>query len=46
VPNVLVTAAFGEAQLDRLRRVSPRLTVARADPETAALPHPLQSDRG
>src|SRR5262249_5781975 len=35
VPNVLVTAAFGEAQLDRLRRVSPRLTVARADPETA-----------
>src|SRR5262249_61695009 len=35
VPNVLVTTAFGEAQLARLRQVSPRLTVARAEPETA-----------
>jgi phosphoglycerate dehydrogenase-like enzyme len=35
MPNVLVTAAFGEAQLDRLRRISPRLTVTRADPGTA-----------
>jgi len=35
VPNVLVTTAFGEGQLARLRRVSPRLTVARAEPETA-----------
>ena len=35
MPNVLVTAAFGEAQLDRLRRISPRLTVTRTDPDTA-----------
>ncbi len=35
MPTVLVTTAFGEAHLDRLRRVSPRLTVTRADPETA-----------
>jgi len=35
MPSVLVTTAFGAAQLERLRRVSPRLTVARADPETA-----------
>ena len=35
MPNVLVTTAFGEGQLARLRRVSPRLTVARAEPETA-----------
>jgi len=32
---VLVTTPFDEAQIDRLRRVSPRLTVTRADPETA-----------
>jgi len=35
MPNVLVTTPFDEAQIDRLRRVSPRLTVARATPETA-----------
>jgi len=35
MPNVLVTTPFDEAQIDRLRRVSPRLTVTRADPETA-----------
>ena len=35
MPNVLVTTPFHEAQIDRLRRVSPRLTVTRADPETA-----------
>ena len=35
MPNVLVTTAFGAAQIERLRRVSPRLTVTRADPETA-----------
>ena len=35
MPNLLVTAAFGEAQLDRLRRISPRLTVTRSDPDTA-----------
>src|SRR5947209_17793407 len=35
MPNVLVTTPFDEAQIDRLRRVSPRLTVIRADPETA-----------
>ena len=34
-PHVLVTMRFGEAQLDRLRRVSPRLTVTRDDPESA-----------
>ena len=33
--NVLVTMRFAEAQLDRLRAVSPRLSVTRADPETA-----------
>jgi phosphoglycerate dehydrogenase-like enzyme len=32
---VLVTTPFGDALMDRLRRVSPRLTVTRADPETA-----------
>jgi phosphoglycerate dehydrogenase-like enzyme len=35
MPNLLVTAAFGEAQLDRLRRISPRLTVTRSDADTA-----------
>ena len=35
MPNVLVTTPFDEVQIDRLRRVSPRLTVTRADPETA-----------
>jgi phosphoglycerate dehydrogenase-like enzyme len=35
MPNVLVTAAFGQTHLDRLRGISPRLTVTRADPETA-----------
>jgi len=35
MPNVLVTTAFGAAQLERLRRVSPQLTVTRADAETA-----------
>jgi phosphoglycerate dehydrogenase-like enzyme len=33
--NVLVTMRFTEAQLDRLRAVSPRLAVSRGDPETA-----------
>src|SRR5437867_5321153 len=33
--NVLVTTAFDEARLDRLRRVSPKLTVTRADADTA-----------
>lgn len=33
--NVLVTMRFDEAQLDRLRAVSPRLRVTRGDPETA-----------
>jgi phosphoglycerate dehydrogenase-like enzyme len=35
MPNVLVTAAFGEGHLERLRRISPRLTVTRTDPDTA-----------
>ena len=35
MPNVLVTAAFGQTHLGRLRGISPRLTVTRADPETA-----------
>jgi phosphoglycerate dehydrogenase-like enzyme len=35
VPNVLVTMRFTEAQLDRLRAVSPRLSVTRDAPETA-----------
>jgi len=35
MPNVLVTTAFGAVQLERLRRVSPQLTVTRADAETA-----------
>jgi len=39
MPNVLVTTRFDEAQLDRLRRVSPRLTVTRSDPETADYAH-------
>jgi len=34
VPTVLVTTAFGETQLERLRRISPRLTVTRGDPDT------------
>jgi phosphoglycerate dehydrogenase-like enzyme len=34
-PNVLVTVPFDTAQLDRLRRVSSRLTVTQGDPETA-----------
>jgi hypothetical protein len=33
--NVLVTVPFAEPQLERLRRVSPRLTVRHAKPETA-----------
>ena len=33
--NVLVTMPFSEAQLDRMRRVSPSLTVRRADPAAA-----------
>src|SRR4030095_4940007 len=36
VPNVLVTMRFTESQLDRLRRVSPALSVACAEPEQAA----------
>jgi phosphoglycerate dehydrogenase-like enzyme len=32
--DVLVTMRFDEAQLDRLRAVSPRLSVTRGDPET------------
>jgi phosphoglycerate dehydrogenase-like enzyme len=32
VPNVLVTMPFGEGLLDRLRAVSPQLSVSRADP--------------
>jgi phosphoglycerate dehydrogenase-like enzyme len=35
MPNVLVTTPFDEAQLDRLRQVSSRLTVTQGDPETA-----------
>ncbi|MGH7278143.1 MAG: NAD(P)-dependent oxidoreductase, partial [Candidatus Rokuibacteriota bacterium] len=35
VLNVLVTMRFGEAQLERLREVSPLLRVTRANPETA-----------
>ena len=35
VPNVLVTVPFAEAQLTRMRSVSPRLQVTRADPEAA-----------
>jgi phosphoglycerate dehydrogenase-like enzyme len=35
VPNVLVTMPFTEAQLERLRRVSPSLAVSRADPDGA-----------
>ncbi|HEV8441780.1 MAG TPA: D-2-hydroxyacid dehydrogenase [Methylomirabilota bacterium] len=35
MPNVLVTMPFDEAQLDRMRRVSSRVVVARGDPETA-----------
>ena len=34
--DVLVTMPFSDAQLDRLRAVSPRLRVRRGDPETAA----------
>jgi len=33
--NVLVTTAFDEARLDRLRRISPDLTVTRAEADTA-----------
>jgi len=35
MPNVLVTTAFDDTQIDRLRRVSPKLTVTRAEPATA-----------
>jgi hypothetical protein len=35
VADVLVTMRFSEAQLDRLRAVSPDLRVSRADPEMA-----------
>jgi phosphoglycerate dehydrogenase-like enzyme len=35
VPNVLVTMRFSEAQLDRVRAVSPDLRVTGADPEAA-----------
>ncbi|HSE93504.1 MAG TPA: D-2-hydroxyacid dehydrogenase [Methylomirabilota bacterium] len=33
--NVLVTMPFDEAKLDRMRAVSPRLSVSRGDPDTA-----------
>ena len=33
--NVLVTMRFDQAQLDRLRAVSPEVSVSQADPETA-----------
>src|ERR1700741_1753791 len=33
--NVLVTMPFSELQLDRMRRVSPSLTVTREDPQRA-----------
>jgi len=33
--NVLVTTAFDETRLDRLRRISPDLTVTRAEADTA-----------
>src|SRR5512145_2471666 len=33
--NVLVTMPFDEAKLDQMRAVSPRITVTRADAETA-----------
>ena len=35
--NVLVTTAFDEARLDRLRRISPDLKVTRAEADTAHL---------
>jgi phosphoglycerate dehydrogenase-like enzyme len=35
MPNVLVTMRFNDAQLDRLRAVSPELSVSQADPEIA-----------
>jgi phosphoglycerate dehydrogenase-like enzyme len=35
MPNVLVTMRFDDAQLDRLRAVSPELSVSQADPEIA-----------
>ncbi len=35
MPNVLVTMRFDEPMLDRLRKVSPRLTVTQADPDRA-----------
>jgi phosphoglycerate dehydrogenase-like enzyme len=35
MPNVLVTMRFDQTQLDRLRAVSPALSVSQADPETA-----------
>src|SRR5260370_666974 len=35
VLNVLITMPFGEAQLDRLRAVSPDLSVSAADPDRA-----------
>ena len=35
MPHVLVTTAFDERQVERLRRISPRLSVTRADPQTA-----------
>jgi len=35
MPNVLVTIRFDDSMLDLLRKVSPRLTVTRADPEAA-----------
>ncbi len=33
--NVLVTMRFDQSQLDRLRAVSPGISVSQADPETA-----------
>src|SRR6266702_3370315 len=33
--NVLVTMRFDQAQLDRLRAVSPDISVSQADPDTA-----------
>lgn len=38
--NVLVTMRFHEAQLGRLREVSPRLRVRRDDPEIATYSRP------
>src|SRR5687768_16608462 len=39
VLNVLVTMPFSDAQLDRMRAVSPRVTVTRADADKADYGH-------